>query len=319
MDLTSLYYFSELAKDLHMTRTANRLFISQQTLSNHILRLEEHFGVKLLYRKPNLSLTCAGEFVLAFAQIVTKEHTNLKDILSDIEQQERGVISFGASSMRMNTCLPNILSEFSVRYPHVELRLTDNISSQLEPMVLDGKLDFALILSGDPNIKLVEQHLLNDQVYLCVSDPLLKQYYGEDADALKESALRGANVADFAKLPFCLHSNRLGYKLMECFEEGGVTPKTYLTSADTRITTSLCFQGIAACFATQMRLINRQGDIPSNVNIFPVYHRGQPLVQQLSLIRRKDRYLSHYSKFFLELLFQYFDKLEHIRMDHKVS
>ena len=36
MDLTSLYYFSELAKDLHMTRTANRLFISQQTLSNHI-------------------------------------------------------------------------------------------------------------------------------------------------------------------------------------------------------------------------------------------------------------------------------------------
>ena len=43
MDMLSLYYFSELAKDLHMTRTANRLFISQQTLSNHILRLEEHF------------------------------------------------------------------------------------------------------------------------------------------------------------------------------------------------------------------------------------------------------------------------------------
>ena len=51
MDITSLYYFSELAKDLHMTRTANRLFISQQTLSNHIQRLEEYYGVKLLYRK----------------------------------------------------------------------------------------------------------------------------------------------------------------------------------------------------------------------------------------------------------------------------
>ena len=40
MDTLSLYYFSELAKDLHITRTANRLFISQQTLSNHIMRLE---------------------------------------------------------------------------------------------------------------------------------------------------------------------------------------------------------------------------------------------------------------------------------------
>ena len=57
MDTLSLYYFSELAKDLHITRTANRLFISQQTLSNHIMRLEEYYGVKLLNRKPSLSLT----------------------------------------------------------------------------------------------------------------------------------------------------------------------------------------------------------------------------------------------------------------------
>ena len=39
MDLVSLYYFQELSKDLNMTRTAQRLYISQQTLSNHIHRL----------------------------------------------------------------------------------------------------------------------------------------------------------------------------------------------------------------------------------------------------------------------------------------
>lgn len=318
MDLISLSYFSELAKDLHMTRTANRLFISQQTLSNHIQRLEEHFGVKLLHRKPNLSLTCAGEFVLSFAQVVNKEYVNLKDILSDIEQQERGMISFGASSMRTNTCLPHILPEFSRQYPHVELRLTDAISSKLEPMVLDGKLDFAIILSGDPNPKLVDHHLLNDQVYLCVAEHLLQQYYGDQAEALKKKAIQGANVTDFARLPFCMHSNRLGHKLLECFDEGGAEPNTYLTSEDTRITTSMCFQGIAACFATQMRLINRQTDIPDDLNIFPVHHHGEPLIQRISLIRRKDRYLSHYSKRFLDLLFQYFDDLDHIRLDRKI-
>lgn len=90
MDLISLYYFSELAKDLHMTRTANRLFISQQTLSNHIQRLEDYYGTKLFYRKPSLSLTTAGEFVLSFARVVNKEQVNLKDILSDIAHQERG-------------------------------------------------------------------------------------------------------------------------------------------------------------------------------------------------------------------------------------
>jgi len=319
MDLQSLYYFLELSKDLHMTRTANRLYISQQTLSNHILRLEEQLGVQLLYRKPTLSLTCAGEFVLAFAQVVNKEYVNLKDILSDIENQECGVLNFGASPMRMNTCLPHILPSFSRRYPNVELRLTDTISANLEPMVLDGKLDFAVVLSGDPHTKLVDHHLLNDQVYLCVSDQLLKLHYGDEAEEMKEKGLQGINVADFAKLPVCLHTNRLGYKLIECFDEGGAKPNTYLTSSDTRITTTVCFQGIAACFATQMRLINRQGDIPDNINIFPVYYREEPLAQRLSLVRRKDRYLSHYAKYFLELLFQYFDDVEHIRMERKAS
>ena len=60
MDLISLYYFQELSKDLNMTKTAQRLYISQQTLSNHIQRLEQYYGVQLLYRKPSLSLTCAG-------------------------------------------------------------------------------------------------------------------------------------------------------------------------------------------------------------------------------------------------------------------
>ena len=105
MDLISLYYFSELAKDLHMTRTANRLFISQQTLSNHIKRLEDSLDVQLFQRKPTFQLTYAGEQVLSFANVVNSEYANLKDLLSDISQQERGVIRFGASYLRMNTSI----------------------------------------------------------------------------------------------------------------------------------------------------------------------------------------------------------------------
>ena len=100
MDLISLHYFQELSKDLNMTKTAERLYISQQTLSNHIQRLEQYYNAPLFYRKPSLSLTCAGEFVLGFAQVMEKEERNLKDILSDIERQERGTLRVGASTVR---------------------------------------------------------------------------------------------------------------------------------------------------------------------------------------------------------------------------
>lgn len=91
-----------------------------------------------MYRKPTLSLTTAGEFVLSFANIVSKEHINLKDILADVERQERGTLRFGASPLRINICLPRILPEFTKQYPRVELHITDAMSAQLEPMVLSG-------------------------------------------------------------------------------------------------------------------------------------------------------------------------------------
>ena len=73
MDLTSFYYFTELAKDLNMSRTAQRIFVSQQTISNHIQRLEEFYGMPLFYRKPRLSLTYAGETVLRFADDLIRD------------------------------------------------------------------------------------------------------------------------------------------------------------------------------------------------------------------------------------------------------
>lgn len=318
MDLISLYYFSELAKDLHITRTANRLFISQQTLSNHIQRLEDYYGTELLHRKPALSLTTAGEFVLGFADVVNKEQVNLKDILSDISQQERGVLRFGASNLRLNMCLPAILPQFSARYPNVDIRITDAVTARLEPLVLDGSLDFAVTLNGEDHPKLVSHQLMDDQVYLCVADSLLKRCYGAAAQALKEHSIHGVDVKDFAKLPFCIFNNRMGRQINQCFDAANIIPRAYITSTYTQVGTTVCFQRLAACFISQMSLVSQQKELPGDINIFPLYYKGQPLTQRLSLIRMKDRYLSHYSKFFLEQLFQYFNDMERIHLERMV-
>ena len=317
MDLISLYYFSELAKDLHMTRTANRLFISQQTLSNHIQRLEDYYGTRLLHRKPALSLTTAGEFVLGFANTVNKEQVNLKDILFDIAQQERGVLRFGASALRLNMCLPAILPQFSARYPNVELRITDTVTARLEPLVLDGSLDFAVTLNGEEHPRLVTQLLMDDQVYLCVADSLLRSCYGDETGNLKERAADGADVKDFARLPFCIFNNRMGRQINQCFETANIVPRAYITSTYTQVGTTVCFQRLAACFISQTSLVSQRDEIPEDLNIFPLHYKGQPLTQRLSLIRMKDRYLSHYSKFFLELLSQYFNGVEQVHMGRR--
>ena len=304
MDLISLYYFSEVTKDLHITRTANRLYISQQTLSNHILRLEKEIGTPLLNRKPKLSLTYAGEFVLSFADVVLREQTNLTDILSDIEQNERGIIRFGASTMRMNT-LAAIFPAFTARYPNVELRLTSIISQALEPMIANDELDFAIVVSDKNDPDLFYEDLMQDQIYLCVADPLLRRCYGEEAEEIKARSIHGASLKDFSKLPFCIFTNSMGERIHASFEEAGYSPRTLMTTEHTQICTTIGFQGSMAFFATQANLISRLSEIPTDMNIFPLLCHEKPMYLRVSLVRHRQRYLTHFSKFFLELLSGY--------------
>ena len=312
MELNSLYYFTELAKDLHVTRTAERLYISQQTLSNHIARLEEHYGAKLFYRKPIFSLTPEGEQVLAAAKVMLREESNLTDILADMEQQERGVLRFGASTLRLNSSLPFILPAFTARYPKVEIRLTDTISAKLTGPVLNGQLDLAVTVFQKPDHRLTVERLMDDQVYLCVSDDLLRKYYGEEAEQLKQKARRGALVADFARLPFCMLENRIGELVYECFAEAMVNPWAYITSTYTQISATICFQGLAAAFVPQVCLAGMRDFIPPDLNIFPMLWHGEPLVQPVSLIHLKERYLPRPFRYFRELLANHFRDVEQV-------
>ena len=298
MDLTSLRYFMELANDLNMTRTAERLFLSHQTLGNHIRRLEEELGTELFRRKPALELTCAGEFVLEFARVVGKDENNLKAILSDIERQERGVIRFGASTNFASQCLLDILPDYSRRFPDVELRLSSTNPGQIEALVLEGKLDYAIAIRrmSSADIRVFAQ--MDNPIYLCVSDELLLRHYGSEAAQLKKCSFAGARMEDFVRLPFCSCVDLPEEDIAECFHSAGLAFAPYLSLPTVFMGTSVGFQGIAAAFTNHVQLCSRRGEIPENLNIFPVLCREQVLNQPVSAICRKDSYLPRYARVF---------------------
>lgn len=112
MNLVSYYYFVEAAKDLHMTNTAKRLFISQQNLSLHIQKLEQYYGVELFNRKPKLALTFAGEKLLETAEKILAENATIINQLAEISEKGVGVLRIGIPAYRAQVCLPLILPIF---------------------------------------------------------------------------------------------------------------------------------------------------------------------------------------------------------------
>ena len=317
MDLISLYYFCEMTREMNITKTAARLFMSQQTLSNHLQRMEEELGVELFQRQKGLQLTPAGEQFLSYARAVTREYENVKGRVGDIAHQTSGTIRFGASTLRLTGCLPAVLPRFTEKYPHVELRITDAVTQQLVPGVIRGDLDMAIVMLNEYIPVLDSTVLLDDWLYLCVPEKLLRQYYPDTADELKERAYQAAYLKDFGELPFCLYSNKLGDKIQGLFDAAHVAPKRFLSVTYSRIGVDMSMLGLAACVATQMNLTTLPS-IPDDINIFPLYHEGVPQAQTMTLIRRRDRYLPAYALFFIDLLTEYHKSEEAIFVKRKV-
>lgn len=313
MDMNSLYYFIETAKDLHITKTARRLNMSQQTLSNHIARIEDYYDAKLFYRYPGLQLTPAGKEVLRFAQQIQQEETNLKAVLVDTVQSDIGEVSLSASSPRFNYYLPDVLEKFSERYPNVTINLIDKTSDDSEKLVQKNQVDFAVTVDTDAErLGLNVKSIHPDPVYFCVSDRLLYKHYGKRTQALKDKSANGADLVDFSELPFLIITTRgrLGRRIEECFQEAGYAPKSYLKATYTTIMGPLCNAALAGCFTSHMNLSRWRDRIDADVNIFPLLCRGRPLSLNLCVIYSRHRYLNHHCRYFLDLLDEQFSSIE---------
>ena len=167
MDTISLYYFTEAAKDLNFTQTANRLFLSQQNLSSHIARLESKCGCKLFQRKPKVQLTYEGELFLAYAKEAVASESNILSVLKAVADEDSGRLHIGISTPRAAIFIPEILRDFTKTYPGVSVRISDRPSYLQERQLADNAMDFCVGVFQSQNPELQATHLLTDGLYLC--------------------------------------------------------------------------------------------------------------------------------------------------------
>ena len=306
MDFTSLYYFSEVAKDLNMTKTADRLYISQQTLSNHIQRLESYYNAPLLYRKPRLQLTNAGKYVLDYARKMERNERRLRDMISDESLWDEGTLQVGATVARGIQIFPNILPAFFRRYPKVRFDFREGTSDKQERMLSNGEVDFAIVFPHEYGPELTIRTLLQDQVYLCAAEELLQRYYTSDEiSGIKSVALNGVDIQTVDRLPFSVMTTRLGRQVEAQARRKGTCLHTYFSGPSSLSVLPMCAQGVTAVYCTHMALVSNPDKLGKNINIFPLHDEGKPIFQTLSLLWYKQRYLPGYARYFMELLFDF--------------
>ncbi|MCC9067949.1 LysR family transcriptional regulator [Arthrobacter cryoconiti] len=143
-DPIQLKSFLAVAQTRNFTRAAERLGISQPTVSQHVRKLELAAGRTLIARDTrDVRLTDNGDAMAGFARTILAANDVATRYFSGSAM--RGRLRFGTADDLAITGLPRILREFRQLYPQINLELTVSQSDQLHRRLKSGQLDLVFV------------------------------------------------------------------------------------------------------------------------------------------------------------------------------
>ena len=155
MDIRSLRYFIETARLSSFTRAAEKMHVTQSTISKMVRQLEDEIGTPLLLRDGRrLDLTDTGRVVFERGQEMLATMRQLNREVQDTRALRQGRLTVGIPPM-INLLFTPVLKAFRKRHPQITLALTEDTGQAIERQVASGELEVGMtVLPTDPGLNL---------------------------------------------------------------------------------------------------------------------------------------------------------------------
>ena len=148
MEIRVLRYFLEMAREGNMTRAAERLFISQPTMSKQLKELEEELGAKLFIRSNySIRLTEAGMLLRDRAEDILSLVDKTKAEFQSLEETNSGDIFVGAPESEAMSLFAEAVHSLQKSYPKIRCNIYSGNLSDVCERLDKGLLDFAIVMS----------------------------------------------------------------------------------------------------------------------------------------------------------------------------
>ena len=285
--LKQMRAFCQVVRSGSITKAAERLFLSQPSVTLQIQALERELGVTLFERRgPNLKLTPNGETLYALAGPLVDGMDRLEEnFAAHHGLLESGELNIGAGESTILYILPEAVRRFVTAYPRIQLRLHNVTGRDGLKMLRADEIDFAVGSMLD---------VPDDITYQPVAtfDPVLITPLGHPLSLLPEVTLEDishyglilppSHLSTWRIVKYVFQQHNLTFTVT--MEAGGweVIKKYVELGMGISIVTDICLTG-------QERLVR----IPLN-QYFP--QRGY------GLVLRKGRFLSPQARRFVEIL-----------------
>ena len=275
MDFRLLEYFLAVCEELHFTKAAVQLGISQPTLSQQIRLLEERVGMPLFQRigKRNY-LTEAGQTLKEHALNIFHELEQAQSEINELKGMQRGRLTIGCSG---NHLLTRTLISFHQKQPGISISVVELATEETRAGLLANKLDLGVVFLPLEDEQLVSKELYTEELCLAVA----KQHPLAAAAAVKLDQLTEVPLILFPE-KFLVrqmvdsYSAQSGVQLQPAFE---------LSTMDSML--QMVRLGVGATILPRSYLL--QGSDPS-IRTVPIV---EPVPQKkVGIVYRKQTFLS---------------------------
>lgn len=162
---TDLTYFVEVAQTLNVSRAAERLGISQPSLSLALKRLEKAVDAELFKRgKRGVMLTAAGKRVLNHSKVLLQAWENVRVEAQASQNEVQGSYAIGCHVSVALSIVSHFMPALMERYPLLNLDLRHDLSRKVLEDVISMKTDIGVVVNPVEHPDLVIHKVCRDEV-----------------------------------------------------------------------------------------------------------------------------------------------------------
>jgi len=170
LDLRRLEIFVKVAELGSFSRAAERLFLTQPTVSEHVRALEDELGVQLLDRLGRgATPTRAGTLLLGYAQRMLALSRETTQAMAQLQGRVSGELVVGGSTIPGEYVLPALIGAFRAKYPDVSVSLRIGGSGEVQAWVEEGRVELGVV-GASPTARALEgRQLMADELVVVVA------------------------------------------------------------------------------------------------------------------------------------------------------
>jgi DNA-binding transcriptional LysR family regulator len=226
MELYHLKTFLAVAEEQHITRAAERLHVSQPSVSTHIKALEEELGLTLFIRTPKgMILSQDGKLIKSKAESALRAIEAVHHQADQLKKNITGIARIGLNIDAQYLRASDLLTVLRRKFPGLEPHYFQRHSLEADDQVQNGRLDAAFVFEVSTNSGLEAKWLAKFGIVIV-------------APYQWKNRLRNADLEDLAELPWIWTDsrcpfNRLIERLFEPLER--LPEKAVVVDYDTTI------------------------------------------------------------------------------------